>query len=86
MKFHRELTKEESLYLRLFRMSLHYEGKSTEAFKKCEELLKEVMDSDLQNDFKEYFKYLWMDQTSKLYEIHKNYFEGLKMKFERAIA
>jgi len=82
----REYTKEELLYRRLFYAYLHYDGSSTEAFKRCEELLKEVMESDLQNDFKEHFKSLWKDQTSKLYETHQNYFEGLKRKFERAIA
>lgn len=85
MKF-REYTKEELLFRRLFYAYLHYDGDSSKSFAKCKELLDEVMESDLQNDFKEHFKSLWMDQTSKLYEMHKNYFEALKMKFERAIA
>lgn len=84
MKF-REYTKEEALYRRLFFTNLHYDGDSAKAFKRCEELFKEVMESDLQNDFKEHFKSLWMDQTSKLYETHQNYFIGIKEMFDRVI-
>ena len=85
MRF-REYTKEESFYRRLLYAYLHYDGDSSKAFAECEKLLKEVMESDLQNDFKEHFKNLWEDQVSKLHDSHKNYYEGLKRKFERAIA
>ena len=82
----RDYTKEEMLYRRLFFANQHYNGSSADAMEKNVELLHEVMDSDLQEDFKLYFEALWKDQVSKLYETHENWAKGLRMRFDTALA
>ena len=81
----REYTKEEELYRRLFFANQHYNGNSTDAMERNRKLLKEVMASDLQEDFKLHFKSLWEDQASKLFETHENWAKGLRNMFDRAL-
>lgn len=78
----REFTLEEKLYRNLLFAYLHYDGDHIKAMDKCVALHTEVMNSDLDDDFKKYFQGLWKDQVSKLYEIHQNYASGLLKRFE----
>lgn len=78
----RELTKEEELYRRLLFANLHYDGDAPKALQRCSELLSEVRQSNLGEDFKYKFEGLFKDQASKLYETHFNWGHGLKTRFD----
>lgn len=78
----RELSREEELYERLLWANLHYDGDGPKALERCSDLLKEVRQSDLKEDFKQAFESLFKDQASKLYETHFNWARGLKMRFD----
>jgi len=78
----RTYTKEEALHRRLLFANLHYNGSPTDAMNRCSEQLKEILSSELGDDFKKEFTALFKDQASKLYETHENWAKGLKIQFD----
>jgi len=83
----RKLTEEEKFYNEMMFLALHYRNGSdkTLAIKKCSALLDRVMKSDLPDDFKKYYKYLFSDQASKIHETHENWAKTLKRLFEGTV-
>ncbi len=82
----RTYTNEEKLHRRLLFSNLHYNGSQNDAMKKCCEHLKEVLESNLSDDFKTDFKATFKDQASKLYETHENWARSLKSQYDDVVS